>query len=127
MASAAYWLREIDAARKREKDFRTQGRKILDIYEGVERCHFNILYSNTETLMPALYSAIPKPVVERRYKDDDPLGRAAAEAAKRGLEFLIDTNVEGYETFDEGIRAAVLDALLPGRGSTSVEYSLYLA
>lgn len=122
MAEAAYLLREIDAAKKREKDYREKGKEILQIYEGKKNTPFNILFSNTETLLPALYSAIPKPIVERRYKDADVVGKAAAEAATRGLKFLLDTNVEGYETFDEGIRGAVLDALLPGRGVASVKY-----
>jgi hypothetical protein len=38
------------------------------------------------------------------------------------LEFLLDTNAEGYETFDEAIRSATLDGLLPGRGVTCVKY-----
>src|SRR5690606_14861840 len=80
------------------------------------------LYSNTETLLPALYSAVPRPVVQRRFKDEDPIGKHAALAGQRGLEFLLDTNVEGYETFDSAMRAAVLDGLLPGRGVTGVKY-----
>ncbi len=121
---AAGWIQEIEAAEKREKRFRKSGQKINDIYAAKEgdRVPFNILYSNTETMLPSLYSAIPRPVVERRFKDDDPTGKAAAEAGKRVLEFLLDTNVEGYETYDEAVRAAVLDSLLPGRGVTSIKY-----
>ncbi len=122
--NAKQWIGEICAARKREKDWREEAKKILAIYAGEKtaRVPFNILYSNTETLLPSLYSAIPRPIVDRRFKDEDPLGKAAAEAGRRGLEFLLDTNVEGYETYDEGVRAAVLDALLPGRGITQVKY-----
>lgn len=119
-----YWCNEITAARKREEEYREEGQKIIDIYDGKksESVPFNVLFSNTETLLPAVYSAVPRPVVERRFKDNDPLGKAAALAGQRGLEFLLDTNVEGYETFDQGMRAAVLDALLPGRGITCVKY-----
>ena len=125
------WLAEISAAKKREKDYRKEGNRVLDIYEGkrlsseqesLPNVPYNILYSNTETLLPALYSAVPRPVVQRRFKDDDPLGAASADAGQRGLEFLVDTNIEGYETYDETVRAAVLDALLPGRGVTSLSY-----
>lgn len=123
-ADVLYWLNEISSARKREKDFRKEGQEILDVYGGEksETTPFNILYSNTETLLPALYSAVPRPVVQRRFKDEDPLGKLAATAGQRVLEFLVDTNVEGYETFDQGVRGAVLDALLPGRGVTCVKY-----
>jgi hypothetical protein len=98
-----FWLTEIAAAKKREKDYRKEGQEVLDIYCGkkVKETPYNILYSNTETLLPALYSAVPRPVVQRRFKDDDPLGKSAADAGRRVLEFLVDTNVEGYETFDE--------------------------
>lgn len=120
----SFWINEIAAARKREKEWRKEGQRILDIFDGSksETTPFNILYSNTETLQPALYSATPRPVVDRRFKDNDPLGKAGAVAGKRVLEFLLDTNVEGYETFDQGVKAAVVDTLLPGRGFTTVKY-----
>lgn len=127
-ANVSHWLNEIAASKKREKDFRKEGERILDIYSGkkAESTPFNILFSNTETLLPALYSAIPRPVVQRRFKDDDPLGKAAAQAGQRVLEFLLDTNVDGYETYDDGMKAATLDALLPGRGVTCVKYDASL-
>jgi hypothetical protein len=119
-----HWLNEISAAKKREKEWRKDGKEILEIYGGEksDTTPFNILYSNTETLLPALYSAVPRPVVQRRFKDEDPLGKSAALAGQRLLEFLLDTNVEGYETFDQGLISATLDALLPGRGVTCVKY-----
>lgn len=123
-AQAAYWLNEIAAARKREKDYRTDGATILKIYDGTNQqtVPFNILFSNTETLLPAIYSAVPRPVVERRFKDDDPLGKHAATAGVRMLEFLLDTNLHDYDPFDTVMRHTVLDALLPGRGSACVKY-----
>jgi len=119
-----HWLAEINAAQKREKDYRKDGQRVLDIYAGkkVDQIPFNIVYSNTETLLPAVYSQVPRPVVQRRFKDEDPIGKAAAQASTRLLEFLIDTNIEGYESFDDGMRRAALDALLPGRGVTQVKY-----
>ena len=125
---AAYWLSEIASARKREKDFRKDGERILEIYDGskAKTTPFNILFSNTETLLPSLYSAIPRPAVSRRFKDEDQLGKASAQAANRCLSFLLDTNVEGYETYDEAMRAATLDALLPGRGFTAIKYDAEL-
>lgn len=119
-----YWINEISAAKKREKDYRKEGERILKIYGGSEpdKTPYNILYSNTETLLPALFSSTPRPVVQRRFKDDDPLGKASSEAGQRGLEFLVDTNIEGYETYSEGVQGAVLDALLPGRGVATVKY-----
>lgn len=129
------WLSEISAAKKREQDYRKDGRRILLLYEGSStgnegrsdspentKSPFNILFSNTETMMPALYSQVPRPIVQRRFKDADPIGKLSAVAGQRMLEFLLDTNVDGYETFDEGLQNATLDALLPGRGVTSIKY-----
>lgn len=121
--AVAYWLDAIKDAKKRESDFRKDGEDICKIYDSRNKnIPFNILYSNTETLLPALYSAVPRPVVQRRFKDDDPLGKAAAEAGKRVLEFQLDTNLHDYQPFDTAMRHAVLDALLPGRGQTIVKY-----
>jgi hypothetical protein len=119
-----HWLGEIASAKKREKDFRKDGEEIIEIYSGKkpDQVPFNILFSNVETLLPALFSQTPRPVVQRRFKDEDPIGKAASTAAQRMLEFLCDTNVEGYETFDQAMRYATLDGLLPGRGITSIKY-----
>jgi hypothetical protein len=119
-----YWLTEIDAARKREQDWRKEGKRVQEIYNGKKKdsIPFNILYSNTETLQPALYNATPRPVVQRRFKDDDPLGKISATAGQRVLEFLVDTNSEEYQNFDDVLGDAILDALLPGRGASWVRY-----
>lgn len=119
-----HWLGEISAARKREKDWRKDGKRILDIYNGKKKDQipFNILYSNTETLLPALYNSQPRPVVQRRFKDEDPLGKVAAQAGVRTLEFLVDTNSADYASFDDVVTCAVLDGLLPGRGSSRIKY-----
>lgn len=123
------WLAEIEDAKQREKDYRKDGNKIHAIYNGSkeEKIPFNILYSNTETLLPALYSSIPRPVVQRRFKDGDMIGKASAKAGERVLEFLLDTNIEGYETYDECVRAATLDGLLSGRGLSTVKYDAELS
>lgn len=120
----AYWLSEIKASKKRHERYRKMGREVLELYaaEKEEETPFNILYSNTETLRPALFSAQPRPVVERRFKDDDPLGKMASQASKRVLEFHLDTNREGYETVTEAMSACVLDAILPGRGMVQAKY-----
>jgi hypothetical protein len=114
----AYWLDQIKASRTREKRYRTMGKEVLALYEAdeEEETPFNILYSNTETLRPALYSAQPRSVVQRRFKDDDPLGKLASDANRRMLDYHLDTNKEDYETLNEAMGSAVLDALLPGRG-----------
>lgn len=116
------WLEEIKTAKKREKDYFDDGDSIIKTYDAGEKSAFNILYSNTEILVPALYSNVPRPVVKRRYDDDDPFAKAACDAGTRMLEYLTDTDYDEYESFDSAMKAAVLDAVLPGRGVTSVKY-----
>jgi hypothetical protein len=119
------WLDEIEHAKKRERDFRKAGEEIEEIYSGEksEEVPFNILYSNTETLKPALYSQTPCPVVKRRFnQDESPIVKAAEEAGTRILEYFLDTNIEGYEKFDDAMADAVLDAALPGRGVTQIKF-----
>jgi len=118
------WLEEVTKARKREEDFRKEGKEYAEIYEAEKKTEneFNILFSNTETLAPALYSTVPVPVVARRFKTADPVGLASAEVIKRAIQFLADSGDKEYSTFDELLKAAVLDALIPGRGVTRFSY-----
>ena len=118
------WLQEIDDARRREKSWRKDAREAEELYEAGKREQnpFNILYSNTETLAPALYNTVPRPDVRRRFRDPDPLGKAASTVCQRTLEFLLDTDLRDYTPFDGLMESAVLEALVPGRGVTWFRY-----
>ncbi len=123
------WQKEITASRKREKHYRKETARVVQLYEGAKdaagattSAPFNILYSNTETMLPALYATVPRPVVQRRFKDDDRLGGLAAKACERGLAYLADSNDMDYETFDNFMRNAVMGALVPGRGVSWFRY-----
>ena len=69
-------------------------------------------------MLPALYGKTPRAQVERRFKDQDPVGRTASIIIERALQFEIDH----YGDFDASIKAAVLDRLLPGRGTTWIRF-----
>ncbi len=78
---------------------------------------FNILWSNVQTLKPALFAKSPKPVVERRYLDRDDVGRTASVILERALLYELDSG--GYKA---AVEKAVLDRLLPGRGVVWLRY-----
>lgn len=108
-----------------EKDFKpweTRSTKIVKRYRDervASQTHptrFNILYSNVQTLFPAAYGGDPKPDIQRRFKDDDPLGRVTADVLERCTSFSIN------QLFSDSLRHALLDRLLPGRGVTWVRY-----
>lgn len=118
------WLKEIDSVRKREKEYRDNASKVVKIYEAEEKVdfQFNILYSNTETMLPALYNSTPRPDVQPRYKEQGELPMLASKVAKRVLEFMLDTDQAEYSRFDDAMVSAVLQALVPGRGVTRFKY-----
>lgn len=122
--TVAYWLKELEAAKKREEKFLKAAEKTLELYESEEDKDnaYNILYSNTEVLLPALYNSTPSPVVGRRYKDEDPLGLAVSRTLGRALEYCIDTPDPNYDPFDNLVTTAVLSALTAGRGLTWLKY-----
>ena len=113
------WLLELKLADKRESVWREKGDKVLKRYrqKEVRKHSFNILWSNTETMRPAIYNSLPKPDVRRRFKDEDPVGKAVSEVIGRCLEYGMDTT-----QFDSQIRSCVVDMLLPGRGLARVRY-----
>lgn len=113
------WLKELDLSDKREEDYRKIGKRVMNTYRGVGRKKnsFNILWSNTETLAPAVFNSPPKPNVSRRFKDEDPVGKVASTVVERCLMFQTDT-----ESFMHSLALDVLDMLLPGRGISRVRY-----
>ncbi len=113
------WLAELGLADKEEEDWRTEGKDIFELYESKKSKAnaFNILWSNTETLRPAVYNSTPEPDVRRRFRDADPTGKVTSTVLERSLSYQIDD----YD-FDGEIQDVVLDVLLPGRGVARIVY-----
>jgi hypothetical protein len=103
--------------------WQTRSKKIVKRYlddrteSQVNLLRYNILWSNVETLKPAIYAQTPKPEVERRFLDKDPVGRKAAEAIERCLRFFMATTA-----FGSCMRQSRDDYLLVGRGISWVRY-----
>ena len=98
------------------KRYRDQRQEI--IADGVRRnSKYNILWANVQLLSPALYSRTPKPEVVRRFKERDPVARAAADLIERAVDYTVDT-----QDFDDVMNSCVEDRLLPGRGTLWVRY-----
>jgi hypothetical protein len=118
------WLGELAKAEKREKGWRKTAESAVKLYEAdaEEGTPYNILYSNTETLSPALYNTVPRPQVRTRFKSEDALAIAASRVGQKLLEFLLDTGNPEYPTFDEQMKGVVLSALVPGRGLARYRY-----
>lgn len=116
---AQRWQKELQAADKREKEWRKNGQDIVDRYSGkqTKRNRYNVLWSNTEILRPAIYNTTPNPDVRRRFRDADPLGKAVSEVLDRALCVVRDDS-----STETSLRNDVLDTLLCGRGISRVKY-----
>ena len=120
---ADFWLRAIKEARGVERKWRDRAYKVVERYRddrdgSDDSCRMNILWSNTDVLMAALYSRTPAPDVRRRWMGDDIAARDAALALERYLEYSLDSY-----NFDSTIRDAIKDYLLVGRGVARVKLS----
>lgn len=120
-----YWMKEIELARKREKKWRKRCEHIYALYRGedsddAKAASFNVLWANTETLKPAVYSKKPTPDVRRRFQDVDPVAREGAEVLERCLSYSMDA----YD-FDALMNDLNADNLLIGRALAVVRYIPY--
>lgn len=116
---------EISLATDREKDYRKDAVEVMRLYEGLKHKteQYNILYSNVDTMQPALYNSTPRPVVTKRFKsDDDTLGKASANLMQRLLTFLLQDEDPSHSNFDELMSDSVLGGLLVSRGLVRFKY-----
>ena len=124
------WIDEINLAEQELQPWWRAGDVIVRRYKNENRNRgggrpsvdylarrFAVLWSNVSTLQPAIYAKQPKPMVDRRYRDEDPVGKVASDVLERALGFSLDQ----YD-FDGRLKHCVLDYLLPGRGQVWVRY-----
>lgn len=123
-----FWQSQIDCAKKDMADFITQGRKIQDAYRDEKRqdrerlqSNFGILYSNTETILPILFSESPESDVRAQDTNSMPARKAA-----KMLEDALNHFVKSPEAY-AAIESAVKDMLLPGEGFLRVVYKPYFS
>ena len=120
-----WWLTELGRSKKSWKDYRDKAKKVIERFrnerEKKDEKRFNILYSNTETLGPAIYSQVPVPDIRRRWQDKDPVGRMAAHVLQRATQFSVDS-----QDFDGVLDACKQDYLLPGFAVARETYKPYL-
>lgn len=129
------WMKELSLVResKPQRNFERIGEKINKIYSNASavqsasaqdnsesRVMVNILWSNIQVMKPSLFCRIPKSVVERRFKDSDPVGRLSCTVAERSTSFMLSIQ---QDRFMYAVKAAVEDRLIPGRGQVWLRYT----
>jgi hypothetical protein len=117
-----YWQSELTEAEEAFDKWFNKGRKIIERYRdergGESAKKFNVLWANTQIMQPALYGRPAKPEATRRWKDRDPIARSAALMLQGCLQYDLDM----YPDFDQAMRGAVEDRLLPGRGTAWIRF-----
>lgn len=119
---ADFWHEQIDQYRKRMDTWHKAADRVEKIYrgeseEGMEI--FNILWANTEVLKPVVYSRPPKPEIERRHLQSDPVGSVAAELLEKATATALEA---GDFDFDREMEKVVEDMLVVGRGQCRILY-----
>lgn len=119
------WLNCISSYDNEFKKWEARANKIVKRYRDDNRnqntnetAKFNILWSNVQTLIPAVYARLPKADVARRFGDNDPVARVASQLIERALDF----EIEHYSDFRSTMKHAVEDRFLGGRGVAWVRY-----
>lgn len=126
-ALAAAWIDTLRKAERSFSRFRDDCKKVESIYL-VGECEadysssrnetsFALLHSNTNTIMPALYSRTPNAVATRRHKDPDPISRQGAEVMERSLNYSASE-----QKFDQCMQKCVFDYVLNGMGVARIRY-----
>ena len=118
------WYKTIMSYERQYKRWEARTDRIIKKYKDDSRydrnpnARFNILWSNVQTIQPAIFARLPRPDVSRRFRDNDPVGRVASMMLERALEF----EIEHYGDYKSAMNNSVLDRLLGGRGVSWVRY-----
>jgi hypothetical protein len=120
-----YWIAELDQGAKAQESWLGRARKITKRYREEDAAvtrrnparRYALLYSNIQTIQPAIYARPPQPVVSRRFKDSDPVGRLASEVLERALAYSVDK-----QDFDGALKSCTQDYVLIARGQAWERY-----
>jgi hypothetical protein len=122
------WYNCIAQYERTFKEWEGRADKIVKRYRDDSRSRnnpnakFNILWSNVQTITPAVFARLPRPDVSRRFRDNDPIGRVASMMLERALEY----EIEHYGDYASAMKQAVQDRLLGGRGTAWVRYEPHI-
>ena len=122
------WYNCIAQYERTYKEWEGRADKIVKRYRDDSRSRnnpnakFNILWSNVQTITPAVFARLPRPDVSRRFRDNDPVGRVASMMLERALEY----EIEHYGDYASAMKQTVQDRLLGGRGTAWVRYEPHI-
>jgi hypothetical protein len=127
----SFWMQQHDIAEREDKEFRRWATRAIKRYRSEGRWsqetqrpkssaakqEYNLFWSNVQLLKPAIYQRVPKPDVQRRWKQRDPISRLASMILERGLSYYCDVG-----EFGQILGQCVDDRLIMGRGVMRLLY-----
>lgn len=111
------WIGRIEQSEKEDKPWLDEAKEaeaqyLMDDREannGLPR--YNVLHSNVQTIVPAVYNSTPSPDIRPRHDNRDKQGKAFADALERAISTQIDD-----DRLDVEMEGLVQDMYLAGRG-----------
>lgn len=118
------WLERIRECEKREEKWRKTAERAEAVYMVDDEAtvegglpHFNILHSNIETIVPAIYNSTPQPDIRPRHNNPDGAAKEVADVYERAISTEIDDDRLTIE-----IEGLAQQSLLAGRGVLRLRY-----
>ncbi len=127
--STNVWTARLAKAEKFMQTAHEHGRKVYARYKDereeatqLNAKRANLFYSNVQTIRESLFNSMPQVDVSRRHKGDfeDDVSRVAAIILQRGLTY----EVQCLPGFDEILKSAILDRLVPGIGVAWLSFEM---
>ena len=122
------WYNTIGQYERTFKEWEGRADRIVKRYRDDSRTRnnpnakFNILWSNVQTITPAIFARLPRPDVSRRFRDNDPIARVASMMLERALDY----EITHYGDYKSAMNQSVTDRLLGGRGTAWVRYEPHI-
>lgn len=131
--TARYWLARLEAEETQRSDWMSNVKDVRKKYRSKQddnksrddknaNAQFNVLWSNIETMRPALFSRLPKPYCERKSQERDDVSRVAC----RLLEAAIVNQLQACDTKNI-LKGSINDYLLAGVGTAWPSYDASFA
>jgi hypothetical protein len=121
------WIERFTAAASREKSWIDDAEIAVATYANAKDTgaigdvtpglNFNILFSNVETIVPAVINSPPAPDIRRRFGDADPVAKDLSELLERSITVQVDDSRLQIE-----MEGCAQDAFLAGRGIVRLRF-----
>lgn len=112
-----YWLKDAADATKM---YANEGSAMGSSNAPTTKTRYNILHSNVETIVPAIYNSTPSPDIRPRWgakTQENEVAKDTAQILERSIEVQVDDN-----NLDEAVEMVAQDAYVAGRGVLRVRF-----